>query len=262
MIYESLVHDWRYTGRPGKISLLVPFRTDHAERERNWRWLERYWRAVMPEAEVIVGTDDGRPFCKTAAVNRAFRRSTGDIIVVLDADCYISPESIRECARRIREARAYGRPLWYMPYKRFYRLTEPASMRLLESDPADALTFGDPPPDADLDSSSGVSIGHWYGALIQMMPREAFIEVHGMDERFRGWGGEDISFMYAIDTLFGRHRVFNGPVYHVHHATIKGKWKYTRQWDGQASPEINDQLSTKYQEAVGDRLRMSQLIDG
>lgn len=264
MIYDDLAREWfRRPHKPAeKISLLVPFRTDNAERQRNWTWLLAYWRAALPEAEIVVGTDNSVPFCKTAAVNRAFARSTGDVIVILDADCYISADTIRECARRIRIARALHHTLWYMPYKRFYRLTEDASMRLLSTPPDAPMIFGDPPPPADLDPSGGVSYGHWYGALIQMMPREAFESVGDMDERFQGWGGEDVSFMFALDTLFGRHRIYNGPVYHVHHPTIKGRWLRTRQWAGQDKPETNDWLSTKYEDAFNDRMRMRKLIDG
>ena len=264
MIYDNLARQWdrRHPRRPERISLLVPFRTDHAERERNWRWLEAYWRAQMPEAEIIMGTDDHRPFCKTHAVNDAFSRASGDVIVMLDADCYISAATIRECARLIREARAWGKPLWYLPYRRFYRLTEEASLRLLATDPAHPKAFPDPPLDSELESHGGISFGHWYGALIQVMPREAFEAAGGMDERFRGWGGEDVSFMHAVDTLYGRHKTFNGPVYHVHHPTIKGTWAMTRQWAGQDKPEMNDALSSKYEDAVGDKEMMRQLIAG
>lgn len=253
---------WRRRRHAERISLLIPFRTDHAERERNWSWLKEYWENELPEAEVIIGTDENTPFCKTHAVNDAFRKATGDVIVILDADCYISAESIREAARHIRHARRHGKKLWFIPYRRFYRLTESASLRLLDSDPADPVTFNDPPPKHDLDTHGGVSFGHWYGALIQVMPREAFIEAGGMDERFRGWGGEDISFMHAVDTLYGRHKTINGAVYHVHHPTIKGKWLATRQWEGQDGPEMNDWLSTMYESVMGDKAGMRQLVDG
>src|ERR1700752_192195 len=74
-----------------RISLLVPFRSDRAERQANWEWLEAYWRDVMPpDTEIIMGSNEHTPFCKTNAVNEAFKRSHGDIVVILDADCYIS----------------------------------------------------------------------------------------------------------------------------------------------------------------------------
>jgi hypothetical protein len=249
--------------RHEKISLCVPFRADFPERWRNWSWLRQYWADELPEAQVIMGTNTATPFCKTNAVNNAFGKATGDIIVILDADCYISGDSIRECATAIRKARRNGRKLWFIPYRRFYRLSEPASVRLLASDPADPLRFGDPPPPPDLDiPPASASFGHWFGALIQVMPREAFIAAGGMDERFSGWGGEDISFMHAVDTLFAKHRTFNGPVYHIAHPVIKGNWMATRQWAGQEEPEMNDALSGSYEFANGDKRLMRKLIAG
>lgn len=241
------------------ISLLVPFRTDHAERERNWRWLKKYWEHELPLAELIEGTNEDTPFCKTSAVNRAFEKSHGDVIVILDADCYISGEVILEAARRIREARLRNRPLWFIPYRRFYRLTELSSLILLDTPPDNPLRFRDPPPPGSVETPASKSYGHWYGALIQAMPREAFILVGGMDERFRGWGGEDISMMYKVDTLYGRHKTLNVPTFHIHHPTIPGHWKQSRQWEGQAKPEMNDWLSWHYQQANGDSVKMRQL---
>ena len=168
-----------------KISLLVPFRADVPERWRNWAWLRQYWENELPEAEVIMGRDDATPFCKTRAVNDAFEMSRGDILVILDADCYISGKSILESARKIREARYELRKTWFIPYRRFYRLTESASVELLGSDPADPVRFSDPPqPDQFEGQPASASFGHWFGALIQVMPRQAFDDVDGMDERF------------------------------------------------------------------------------
>jgi predicted glycosyltransferase involved in capsule biosynthesis len=253
---------WRRRKRiEKKISLLVPFKTDGAEREANWQWLKCFWESAMPDAEVIVESDDGIPFCKTAAVNRAFARSRGDIIVILDADCFINPEAIRECADRIREAIDRNQALWYLPYRRFYRLTEEATAWLLGLDP-EVMGFFEfvDPPEHMYHNAPTISGSHWWGALIQVMPREAFIAAGKMDERFKGWGGEDASFMHALDTLYGQHRTLDAPVFHLWHPTIPGVWKGTRQWFGQMRPEINDQLAGKYIDALGDRLRMSKLV--
>jgi glycosyl transferase family 2 len=247
------------------ISLLVPFRADIPARGRNWYWLKEYWKHELPEAELVQGSDLSTPFCKTAAVNDAFRRSHGDVIVILDADCYISGDTIRNLASQIRTARSKRQKLWFIPYRRFYRLSEEASVELLASNPANPMRFSDPPASNDIDPTilpGSQSFGHWYGALIQMMPREAFVAAGLMDERFKGWGGEDLAFMQAVDTMYGPHKTFNGPVFHIHHPTVKGVWAATRQWVGQTKPEMNDQLSGMYNYAEGDRRLMSNLLKG
>ncbi len=206
-------------------------------------------------------TDDRRPFCKTAALNRGFEKAKGDIIVLLDADCYIRGQVIRDCAGKIRSSRRRGIPLWYVPYRRFYRLSETASKQLIASDPADPVRFPDPPAYDDVEQPEIASTGHWWGALIQIMPREAFAKVGGMDERFRGWGGEDVSFMIAVDTLYGKHKTSNNPVCHVWHPTIIDTTKgFSRLWEYQQSAGSNDYLAKQYRLARGDAEAMRRVV--
>lgn len=248
-----------------KISLLVPFRTDHAERERTWLWLYDYYVFNMPEGtEIIVESNEDTPFCKTNAVNKAFRKSTGDVVVILDADCYIDTDVIVEAAGKIRAARKQGKKLWFIPYRRFYRMHKHPSLEVLGSLPWKPLHLSDPPPRGTYYEihKGAVSAGHWWGALIQIMPREAFARTGGMDERFRGWGGEDISFMHAVDTLYGPHKTLNDPVYHLWHPTIGGKFKGSRQWADQDKAEMNDNLAHVYETRRGDRKRMKRLTRG
>ena len=56
--------------------------------------------------------------------------------------------------------------------------------------------------------------------MIQIMPSEAFWEVGGWDERFRGWGGEDHAAMRATDTLYWRHKTMPVQVLHLWHPMI------------------------------------------
>src|ERR1035437_8821162 len=90
--------------------------------------------------------------------------------------------------------------------------------------------------------------------MIQIMPREAFITVGGMDERFRGWGGEDQAFLLALNILWGPYRNSPNNVYHLWHPKIiaaegidaKGKRSEIRAWDGQRVIRANDWLSWQY----------------
>jgi hypothetical protein len=250
--------------RPELISILVPFREDTTRRTRNWEWLEKFYRESILDGkiEIIEGEDDHFPFCKTAAVNDAFRKSKGDVIVVMDADCYIKPGRILEAATLIRAARKRRKFVWFVPYRRFYRLDEWASDRLLESNPAHPWFIPDPPPPDYFDHKNNISSGHWWGALITVLPREAFMAIGGMDERFSGWGGEDVSFMYAMDTLWARHKTLDGPVFHLWHEMVGGFWQNTRQWEGQPKAEMNEALAGKYYDANGDVAVMRALVKG
>lgn len=257
-----------------QISILVPFRADNHYRSELWEWLREYWEAEIPEAEVIIGHDHkaGRrkPFSKTAAVNNAFRRSHGDIIVILDADAYLDAEVVEHCARRLRKARRHGAQTWFVPYRNMYRLTEEATEEVIESDPENPLRFPSPPDDDDIDGqqgSWGPGKANKYGALIQIMPREAFLTVGCIDPRFRGWGGEDVSFLRALDTLWGRHKNTPNDVLHLWHPKIHTSGydptnQYlTRVWNGQRAPGSNNFLATQYHLATWKPERMRKLVD-
>ena len=72
--------------------------------------------------------------------------------------------------------------------------------------------------------------------MIQIMPSEAFWEVGGWDERFRGWGGEDHAAMRATDTLYWRHKTMPVQVLHLWHPMISpdgtSDWVHWRECAG------------------------------
>jgi len=207
------------------------------------------------------------PFSKSAAVNDAASRATGDIFVIVDADGYVDADAILHCAREIRSARTKGHRQWYVPYRQFYRLTEDASQDVLHSSPENPYQFSTPPPPECIQDTSGSQHGHWYGAGIQIMPREAFEEVGGWDERFRGWGGEDHAAMRAMDTLYWRHKTLPIQFLHIWHPMLSPAgaapwvdWRY-RMWENQHRHGINEDLSGRYYGAYGDVKRMRKLVD-
>lgn len=260
-LMERTWRHWRsrHTRKGRGISLIVPFRADSVEREETWLWLEKFYSKRLPKAEIIVGTDlfDG-PFSKTVAMNDAARFATGDIFVILDADALIDPKQIIEAAKRIREAREQDKALYYVPYRRFYRLTHEASSKKLTENPA-RCSF--PPddrnsPDVEAMGPYGHSTGHWYGALVQVLPREAWELIGGFDERFRSWGGEDISILRCLDTVFGKHKTLDAPVWAMWHPT-HGVGT-SRTWAGGTAFQ-NSNLASRYNAAYGDRARMLDL---
>jgi hypothetical protein len=255
------------------ISIVIPFRVPKSgkdQRVKNFVWLLRYWKHQLPGAEIIVGRDmqHDLPFSKSAAVNDAAARAKGDILVIVDADGYISIDAVLHCAKEIREAQGRGQRLWFVPYRKFYRLNETASRHLLSSDPANPLKFSVPPCADDLQPDAhDPARGHWYGAMIQIVPREAFEIVGGWDERFRGWGGEDYSAMRACDTLYAPHKTLSGQVLHMWHPQIGPKgaeayvsWK-NRMWEEQKAPHANANLTNRYNEAYLKPVAMRKLVN-
>lgn len=245
-----------------QISLLVPFRASrhHPHRLRVWRWLERYWRHELPDAEIVIGRSKGRVFSKTEAINDAARRARGRIFVLLDSDAYMAGEHILYCARAIEKAKRRGHRLWFVPYRNLYRLTEQASELVLKSDPLWPHRFTSPPHRDELEHSSHSHYGHHYGAMVQIMPREAFFTVGCMDPRMQGWGSEDVAFLRAVDTLWGKHKTLNVDLLHLWHPSI-AQTPFNKMWEGQETPNVNGNLGQRYHMATGDIVKMRALVD-
>lgn len=246
--------------RDPQISILVPFRDDGEHRGRVWRWLREYWRARGLDAEIIQGHDDHSPFSKASAVNQAALLSRGRILVILDADAYMTPESLQYCADKIEQALCADRHTWYMPYDHLYRLNQPTTLGLLETDPRAAAITNTPLPGELEPVGTDPRYGHHYGAMVQVMPREAFFLVGGMDPRFRGWGAEDVSLLRALDTLWGHHEVARNQVLHFWHARIGSKLD-DRQWVGQSWGAANSRLAQRYASAIAEPEYMRGLAE-
>jgi len=202
-----------------KLSLLVPFRDD-GSRARLASWVLARWKFYFPEAEIIVASDDGKdPFCKTMAVNNAAAKASGDILGILDADVWIHARAVREAVEMV----ASGKAPWVVPSNKVYRLSEGFTDQLLSLDPS--IRFPGVGP-ADVTRVTGV-VG-----FLHLFPREAYDRVGGMDERFRGWGGEDNAWMWALDCLWGKHVTLENTVFHLWHPLPKSP-QGKRVWPGQ-----------------------------
>jgi hypothetical protein len=184
------------------------------------------------------------------------------VFVILDADAYMDPRVVQICANNIDQAGAHGRRLWYMPYNKLYRLNEPITMELLRSDPTAPYAIPSPPPEEWLEPGRSHDYGHQYGAMMQIMPRDAFFLAGGFDPRFnRGWGSEDGSMLRAVDTLYCPHELVRADILHMYHVRHGHDWK-TRRWAGQhIDGAANTRLAHRYALATGEPGWMRALVD-
>ncbi len=246
-------------GHHPQISLLVPFRNDMEERVRIWHWLRKYWKHHLPHAEIIQGHYTGYPFSKAAAVNHAAKHARGRIFVIVDADTYLDSDIVQYCADQIDNAVGAGDRKWFIPYRSLYRLRRRRTEKLIKSDPEFDYQIPHPPPPGWVEPGNSSDYGHPYGALIQIVPREAFKLVHGFDPRFCGWGSEDSSFLRAVDTLYCQHENTQNDVIHLWHVRPGVDWK-SRRWVGQ-SIQQNSRLAQRYANATGEPSFMRGLVD-
>lgn len=242
-----------------KISLIIPFSSKNKMRRRVLKWLLDYWKHELPEAEIIIGRARGKVFCKGEALNDAVRKSTGKVLVIIDSDAYISGKVIEHCADKILEDPCDR--LWFVPYRFLYRLTKKVTNRILRSNPKDPLRIHCHPPAEFIENNGHRSkYGHRYGAMCMIFPREAYDTLGCFDERFTGWGGEDVSLLRALDTLYGRHKTVRTCIFHLWHPFIGDDYK-SRKWDNQKHANVNGDLAYKYHRATRKPSEMRKLVD-
>lgn len=245
-----------------KISLLIPFSSDDPKRERNFKWLIKYWRHQLPDAEIVIGHSKSKVFCKGEALNNAFKKSSGKVLAVVDADAYLRSEVIEYCADRILEEQARGHNLWFVPYRFLYRLTERVTEHIVHSNPAHPYIPLEPPLDCQIECNHEmVRYGSMYGAMITIFPRKAMEVIKCFDEHFYGWGGEDMAFLLALDTMFGKHKTTGNAVFHLWHH-YHGKTHRERTWDNQDKPNANNWKRTnRYHFARRNPSKMRELVE-
>lgn len=231
--------------------MLVPFRANSKRDPRipAWDWIRQRWEVLLPDAELVVGTDTGsKPFSKSAAVNDAFSRSSGWMLVIADADSWVERDALEEglefAARRERLV---------MPWVVSHRLTKADSAEVMVADPRGPL----PVTREMTERCKGDGPSPASAAMVVCLQRTAFQRVGGMDERFRGWGSEDVSFGLACWTLLGKNAFTLGNAYALHHprpANANG----VRVWAGDEG-ERNLALWKRYRRAQGRPEEMLRL---
>ena len=242
-----------------KISLLVPFRPNSKRdpRIKTWEWLEQRWSYLLPEAELCVGTDTGGdPFSKSAAVNDAYSKATGDLLVIADADSWVEPSSLRTGIETASRKEHLVVPWW-----KSYRLTQKDSESILQQQPDVRLPVTREMKDRAKDSGPAPDSA----AMVLVILRTAFERVGGFDPRFRGWGSEDVSFGLSCWTLLGRNEYCLGEAYALYHARPHAKteikdpmWENMRVWRNDPGG-LNFELWHRYRRAQGHPEKMLAL---
>src|SRR6185436_14862161 len=86
----------------GELSILVAFRDVDGSRTRLWDLVRERFERLLPEAQILVGTDDGEdPFHKTLALNRAAAEATGIVLGIWDCDTWVDEDQIRRASEYI-----------------------------------------------------------------------------------------------------------------------------------------------------------------
>jgi hypothetical protein len=240
---SSARHDARRgRGDGAGVSVVIPFKPDGGQRDRLFPWVHAWWQAALPAAELIVEHRLDTPFCLAAARNRGVERATGDVLIIADADMVCERAAVLQAIATVR--RDGG---WALPYDVLELLDEPTTAAVLAA-PADP---------SQLLPTDGVAERNWSSVSgVVVVPRAGWDIVHGQDERFLGWGYEDLAFQHALDTLWGPLQRVGGRLVHLHHPrSLEATFE-------QPLAIRSRRVLAQYAEATGNRPRMRRLVEG
>lgn len=203
-------------------------------RDRAREWVQRHYAEAHPDWPLYVG-ESHEPWSKGAAVADAYQRTTADVLVLADADSYVEPGVVAEAVKRC--TAGVG---WIMPHRRVYRLREDETERLYAGHRARYTHVVRQP-----------YMGTAGGGVV-VLTRTAYETVAGIDPRFYGWGGEDLSFGYALATLVGWQERLTGHLVHL--------WHPHPAPDLRGSP-ASEALVARYRAARGEHAVMTALVE-
>lgn len=222
-------------------AVIIPFSpADEApERIAGMRYVTEWYHQHHPRWPIVIGSSSP-VWSKGAAVAAGIDQLTTDpdVFVIADADSFVIEPRILADAVTLVER---GFVDWVTPHQFVYRL---------KPDETDRVLAGAKP-----------RIGHTIrspyegpiGGGITVVSRSAFDTVNGIDQRFLGWGGEDIAFGYALETLCPPGRRLTGALVHLWHPHPAPNLR--------GSPE-SEVLVAAYTDARGLRRRMRAMVDG
>lgn len=192
--------------------ILVPRRADGGPRDRAWAWARDRWTRYLPEAPVFEGHHDDGPFNRSKAINLAAAEAgEWDVALVIDSDIFIKISNVRKALVTAGKTETVT---W--AHRRWRGIKEAWTHRVI----ADRFDFGPeveraPSYRDDIDVLVADTNPISWSCCIAI-PRSVFDDMGGFDERFEGWGYEDMAFQSMIAGLYGHERI-EGDVFHLWH---------------------------------------------
>jgi N-terminal domain of galactosyltransferase len=174
-----------------KVSLLIPYNPSSKHWEQLFYRTQEEWVAQRAAAddmdiELCVGAQHGKGAMRVAeCVNRAASMATGDIFALWGADHWPDVPRLRWVVEQFEAGAA-----WQPMFQHTAIIDRDSTLRILDGEDArsDNVTWSDSVP---------MCMG------IFAVRRDVFEDVGGEDERFVGWGMEDVALREALDTLHG-----------------------------------------------------------
>jgi hypothetical protein len=186
---------------------LVPRRNDGGHRDKLWEYARARWEKYLPDVEIVEGHHDRGSFNRAAAINRAARSAGAwDIGIVIDSDVMMSASQARAAIDRAAET---GRVTW--GHTRWRGFHESWTQRWIKERRDLGAELSRDEMDLYVERTNPLS---W--SCFVAFPRSVFDDLGGFDERFKGWGFEDMAAQSIVVGLYGHERI-DGDLIHLWH---------------------------------------------
>jgi hypothetical protein len=217
------------------VTVAIPWRGGQKWREARFIRVGTHMRELLPDAKHQFADSGHQPFSRAGSRNLAVALAThsdADVVVICDADTLVEAEPLHEAIAAAHDG------VLHLPYIRYRSLTP---------DGTNAHLVGTPALECDADHDH-----NWATGGVIVITPDAWAVAGGMDERFVGWGFEDVAFRQAADTLLG-------PTV-KHPGTITHLWHPVETALGTPQHIANAALCERYNAAAGQPEAMRALI--
>lgn len=217
------------------VAVVVPFDPGEPHRDRNWAWARARWADTHPDWSIVEGRCGAEGWSKGAAVADAVARADAEILVVADADVWC--DTVGAGVDKVDAGAS-----WVIPHRHVHRLSPSATQLVVDGrEPNRRLGYAQRP-----------YLGVEGGGLV-ILPARTAIDVP-IDPRFVGWGGEDISWGWALRTLAGPPVRLRGDLWHLWHPPQERR-------NRRRGSEESEALAGRYRRALGAAGDMRALVD-
>lgn len=187
-----------------RLSIIIPFESEDEHRKNILQYSLNRYKQIIPEAEVLVSSD-GVPdkWIKGKAVNEGVKKAKGDIILIIDSDVILPYRKIIEMLKKIDN--------------KGFICIKGDKIDINEQDTKDLISGNKLLIDCDYEKRM-----QWNKAVFCMTKTN----FKNYDERFEGWGGEEIAFYITLEKHFGKPKLIKSNFYHLWHEVQDTKQDY------------------------------------
>lgn len=217
------------------VTFLIPVRIDSEERFENLNLVLEFLKANFKTTIKVLEADafpyfnndnvdyktfvvDDNPiFHRTKYLNQLTKSSTTPYLAIWDTDVILEPQQIVNSVELLRKQEAE----MVFPYDgNFYKI--PQMIKSIYRDKTDITVF------SDNRSKFLRMFGHFSVGGAFIVNRQAYMEAGMENEKFYGWGPEDIERVKRWEILGYRIRFIDGPLFHLYHKRKLNSWHASR----------------------------------